>query len=824
MDVPGLTEDQLLKALQDYVRSGRSANTDSLRALLARRRTGLERHDHTLKDELDDIVDAMWRDRDPERVSYDEYHRDRKALREILDLGHSSRRSLEERRRLAGRELGRSEGWFRKTHENRVLGELARAMLRPEPEHPPWLPAPEGYFGHEDQRQWLVERIVEASRDDQRAIIRVQGEPGIGKSAFVLQCALDRRIGEHFGLRRYLVACEGVQSGDELLSAIASALQVPLKDLDPRGNQKAVRAELDPTPHLRRPALLILDGLEAVLADDELGVEDLLWELSNVTAKLALVCTSRDTRKSEGRNICFPIARLTVEAARELFNSRTHRKFAGDPKLDDLLNELCRLPLAIKLICAPALKCMNIASVLDAWSESKTDMLGDAFGTALRMSIDGINKDARDLLSMIGPLRAGVAPDARVALLDDNRHEHAVDGLCRASLATSADPRTARLHVHELIRDHVSRHRRPAYKDLERVFKHYCDLAIRYAPKPGHAERAAAIQRMRLESANVIWAIATALEAQDPLGADATVELQHYAWFAGVSVTDFEERAIEIARQEPRPLLLGAIGLIALARSDHSTAERCFGDMLDRCPVPGTDRATAILNLAELDLRRFTYDAAAARFDVALSMYRDFGDLGGQANCLLGLGQVALRGRDLKTATCCFDDAAPLYRDVNDDLGKLNCIKGTGDIAWRRGDLKTARARFKEALTGYTNLGHALASANCDRDLAELDLRRGDFASASEHIARSEELYRRIENTLGMANCRAARAELALKHGNVDEAREHVIAAGDGYDKVHCEAGKQNCNARRESIDHHLEGATGALELPRRPWIPDDNA
>lgn len=823
--------DQLFVALQRYVKSGLTTKTrHELIALLeldrVRRLTGpdasLEDIAAALKGELDDVVNAMWRDDvGADRTTFVAYHRDREALCHILDLGHSRLRPLEDRRKSAGGALEVSWNWFRKKDENRLLDDLARAMLRRAPERPPWLPAPESYVVHEKEREQLVERIIEASRDDKRVIIRVQGQPGIGKSALVLDCALDTQIREHFGLRRYLVPCEGVQSGPQLLSAIARALQVPQNELDYPGSKRAVRKELDPTPR-RRPALLILDGVEAVLGSDELGVEDLLRDLVRHTADLALVCTSRDARETDGWNV-LKLGPSSIESARALFNSRTYGKFAEDTKLDELLRELCGLPLAVKLICQPSLAHPSIESVITVWSESKTDMLDNEFAAALKLSIDGISDEARNLLRVVGPLPAGVAADTRLALLGD-RHVHAVDGLCSASLATCEDKATARLHVHELIRDHVERHRLPPYKDLKRMFEHFCDLAIKWAPRPGRPDRAAAIERMRADSANIFWAVGAALDAQDRIGVYAAVELRHYAWFASVSIKHFEHHARKLAQDAPQLRgLLGSIGLSALSRSDHDEAERCFRTMLELCPDDAdADRATAILNLGELDLRRFRHGDAAKKFDTALGMYSD-GSQVGQGNCILGLGQVALRRRDFKTAKCCFDKAAVLYRD-RDDLGELNCVKGRGDVAWRRGDFQAARAHFDEALTGYANLGHALACANCDRDLAELDLKRRDLDTARARLSRAEELYKRIENTLGTANCRAARAEIALQEGRLDEAREHVVAAADDFDKVGCEAGKRNCSARRKAIGRYLEGPTDALKLPTRKWVPDDNA
>jgi tetratricopeptide (TPR) repeat protein len=68
---------------------------------------------------------------------------------------------------------------------------------------------------------------------------------------------------------------------------------------------------------------------------------------------------------------------------------------------------------------------------------------------------------------------------------------------------------------------------------------------------------------------------------------------------------------------------------------------------------------------------------------------------------LKGLGALALDRSDYDGARGRYEEALPLFRQVGDVLGEAGCIRGLGDIAQARSDLDGARARYEEALPLY---------------------------------------------------------------------------------------------------------------------------
>ena len=71
-------------------------------------------------------------------------------------------------------------------------------------------------------------------------------------------------------------------------------------------------------------------------------------------------------------------------------------------------------------------------------------------------------------------------------------------------------------------------------------------------------------------------------------------------------------------------------------------------------------------------------DAARDRYQQALPLYQQVGDILGEANCIACLGDVALRSSDLDTARGYYQQALPLLQRVESVIGQANCLLGLG--------------------------------------------------------------------------------------------------------------------------------------------------
>ena len=65
---------------------------------------------------------------------------------------------------------------------------------------------------------------------------------------------------------------------------------------------------------------------------------------------------------------------------------------------------------------------------------------------------------------------------------------------------------------------------------------------------------------------------------------------------------------------------------------------------------------------------------------------------------------VSLARSEHEAAHQCYQQALPLYRQVGNILGEANCIKSLGDIALLRSDHIAARVQYSKALALYERI------------------------------------------------------------------------------------------------------------------------
>jgi tetratricopeptide (TPR) repeat protein len=684
---------------------------------------------------------------------------------------------------------------------------------------------PRGFYGRETEFADLVDTLL----SDNPPPTPVLGDAGHGKSALTLEALHDPRVAARVGARRYFVRGESAPSRATLVGEIAKAMKVPLvPDLE-----SAVFAAIEVGP-----ALLVLDNTETPWHGDSRAVEEFLGQLAAIP-HVALVASIRGhARPGEVPwREAITVGPLDLDSARKAFLNVAGTKFRADPRLDDLLRAVDRMPLAVELLAYVAESEADLAPVWERWQAERSAMLrrGDGthrqmnLGLSLEISIQGprMDDDARRLLSLLGFLPDGIAREDVNALLP-GRGLASASKLRQVGLAFDDG---ARLRVLVPVREHVGEKHPPSAADRDRAIDHFVALGESLGAKVGAEGGAEAVKRLGADLANLNAMILAGLDRTDPDPAIAAAAgLANLTLFTGLGSSGPLERGVEVARSSNNPggearchYWLGVIaysrsdhdaarrryevalplyrrvddvqgeadcirrlGDIARERSDHNAARQRYDDALSLYRGVGyvEGEADCIRRLGDIALARSDHDAARQRYEDALPLYRRVGSVRGEASCICRLGNIALARSDHDAARQRYEVALPLYQRVGDIEGEADCIKSLGDIAFDRSDHDAARQRYEDALPLYKRVGSVLGEANCIRSLGDIALRRSDDDAARQRYEDALPLYRRVGDVLGEANCIQGLGDIALDRSDHDAAREHFVKSLGLYQKI----------------------------------------
>ena len=143
------------------------------------------------------------------------------------------------------------------------------------------------------------------------------------------------------------------------------------------------------------------------------------------------------------------------------------------------------------------------------------------------------------------------------------------------------------------------------------------------------------------------------------------------------------EGMVDLAREQGSAsrALAAVPGLANLMKFTGLGSPGCIGRLADAARRTGSIQGSRLP--VWLRIRRagaLGPRGGAERFEEALPLYRQVGDVQGEANCIKGLGDIALARSDHEAARQRFEEALPLYRRVGAVQGEASCIWGFGEI------------------------------------------------------------------------------------------------------------------------------------------------
>ena len=608
------------------------------------------------------------------------------------------------------------------------------------------------------------------------------GAPGIGKSTICLAALHDARVAERFGDRRWFVRCDGARSAQD--AAVGAGRRAGGDRRRRRGRRcgrPGVRAALG-----AGPGVVVLDNFETPWTADPLPVEELLRAVAAIP-RVGVAVTSRGTGRPAGlrwRDFAM-VSPLPLADARRLFLAVAGPDAAADPRLDELLAELDGVPLAVELMAYAAQGQPDLAEVAAAV----------AGGADRDAGPDGRRTPGAERGGLGGGLGHRAADDPRGAAAAEPAGRAARRGGPRGpdraaarrragrggrAAATGAGLRRGRPAADTGPGPRARRRRASARRPPTWTGRSAITPSSR--PPPGARSAAAAARRRRPGCRPTPATSRPCWSGPQPGGrieelADAVYGLAEYWRFTGFTQPALAVLAGQAIEAHGTPLqqarTWSALGDLAADRSDHDGARARYEQALPLFRQAGdvVGEANCIKGLGDIALARSDHDGARARYEQALPLYRQAGDVLGEANCIRRLGDIALERSDHDGARARYEQALPLYRQAGDVLGEANCIRRLGDIALDRSDHDGARARYEQALPLYRQAGSVLGEANCIKGLGDIALARSDHDGARARYEQALPLYRQAGDVLGEANCIQGLGDIALARSDHDGAR-----------------------------------------------------
>ncbi|HZP27743.1 MAG TPA: tetratricopeptide repeat protein, partial [Acidimicrobiia bacterium] len=154
----------------------------------------------------------------------------------------------------------------------------------------------------------------------------------------------------------------------------------------------------------------------------------------------------------------------------------------------------------------------------------------------------------------------------------------------------------------------------------------------------------------------------------------------------------------------------------------------------------------------------------------ALAIYRELGDLGGQATAANSLGASAFYTGDWEQAAEWYEQGRELLSRTGNAVDAAFGTSNVAEILANQGYLDEAEARFVEALRVWQAAGYRGGVGFATMHLARIAARRGDAERAAELLARARAEFEAIEAATDVLETDVVAAEAALLAGDPEQA------------------------------------------------------
>ncbi len=624
-------------------------------------------------------------------------------------------------------------------------------------------------------------------------LLTICGAGGIGKTRLALQAAADT-IGQYKD-GSWLVRLTNVDDAGLVPQLIASTLHVA------EVPGQAVQDTL--VEHLRTQSMfLLLDNAEHVLSATTAIVRHVLAECPAIV----VLVTSREPLHIDGEQV-LRIGRMISEDATALFATRGHLT-QSDERIKHICDRLDRVPLAIELAAARIgtlttkqleNRLNSILPVLVSKDPSKEERHRTLHAT-IEWSYRLLNPKEQRFFALLAVFEGGFTLEACEAVVwageEDDPAYALLDALVDKSFVTAEpDGDTMRYRLLEALCEFASDKLEQcgdARIAHEAHFEYFKSIADRWGSweslEAEHEYLAAFAQELPNIRAALEWGFA---QDDKTLAFELLLKVAPY-WQLRCNVGEaraWYARAINAAQGTRNTLhakMLRRAATFATIEDDYGAARSLTQNALDifRELEDFGGAAEAIHNLAVIEHRSGSEDAAYALYAQALGEFERTGHAVGTITALYNLAQVSTHRGDLSAAKTYLERGMALCDSAEhaDRLASFWCLFGEVEI--RSGEFEQARGALNRALAMKRELHDRHDEVEILRSLAVLCLRSGNYEAALQEARESLSKARELNIDSLTIGCFEVFAVIFAKTGHEKRAG-HLLALANALRQRH---------------------------------------
>ncbi len=628
------------------------------------------------------------------------------------------------------------------------------------------VPRPTTHFlGRKDEVKAIAAQL---SSKMPRISLLVQGGPGVGKTELTKAVAHHPSVVEQFGERRWFIDLQTVGTADGVKDAISRAIG----STGPGGFQVALNI-LE-----KQPGLLVLDNLETPW--DPIAERDktsaVLAALDNVPGLTMLASYRGFDQEDSVRWKTYPVNGLSRRDSISLFVSIGGEGISDDPRLDDFINALGGIPLALNLVAHRARNRKTLEPLWREWKRIGSDFAkrqDRATGplTSLTHSIElslssprvAPYRDAIRLFSLLGCLPAGIRPDDRDTLIGTDTYD-AEDCLLSAGLAIE---REGRIDLLPPIRAYARHHRKPEGQDAVRWTDHYLAITRSVATRINDRSQEDLWERLRIEFYNI----------------EAALREGFFQSRRAEAISSLEDFGLTSRLVAMRTAIFEELASACLQQKDTEGFAVC------------------LLNSGVVELFWQENEQAKVAFRRARRAFMQIGNVAAEIRCVSAEAYISFDGGDYNAGKHALDEAISLCRRAKMNFEELDCLIASAASGLISDDLETARTIFQSVRHKSEKIGHLSARAQSFRGLGWIAYQENDYDNAEMLFESAEAMGTLVANSSIEGLALKGLGAVLLRLGNDQEAKASFIKAKGKFAANFNVAGFKDCDVCLEVSD-----------------------